>query len=158
MSSSKKVKAICDKKSKDPSRHLRPRLDQRQDIQNQLRELRRWAKKMVYKIHQEYVDNESGIKGRGQRQQFTQMFQRCSTKKIRPRAILGTRPFHREGLQRHLLPATALQPQRQIPTATPKNRELVLDISVPYKKSSLSQLKINHVPIIIKINLLDIFF
>ena len=80
-----------------PKSPSRPRLDQRQDIQNQLRELRRLAKKMVYKIHQEYVDNESGIKGRGQRQQFTQMFQRCSTKKIRPRAILGTRPFHRKG-------------------------------------------------------------
>ncbi|MCH8873497.1 recombinase family protein [candidate division KSB1 bacterium] len=82
MSSSKKVKAICDKKSKDPSRHLRPRLDKRQDIQNQLRELRRWAKKMVYKIHQEYVDNESGIKGRGQRQQFTQMFQDAAQRKF----------------------------------------------------------------------------
>ncbi len=32
----------------------------KQDVQNQLRELRRWTKKMGYKIHQEYVDNESG--------------------------------------------------------------------------------------------------
>ena len=46
----------------------------KQDVLNQLRELRRWAKKMGYKIHQEYVDNESGNKGRGERQEFTQMF------------------------------------------------------------------------------------
>ncbi len=30
----------------------------KQDIQNQLRELRRWAKKMGYKIYKEYIDNE----------------------------------------------------------------------------------------------------
>ena len=48
---------------------------EKQDVQNQLRELRRWTKKMGYKIYQEYIDNESGSNGRGQRQQFTQMFQ-----------------------------------------------------------------------------------
>ena len=37
----------------------------KQDADNQLRELRRWSRKMGYKIHQEYVDNESCGKGRG---------------------------------------------------------------------------------------------
>ncbi len=36
----------------------------KQDVQNQLRELRQWTKKMGYKIYHEYVDNESGAKGR----------------------------------------------------------------------------------------------
>jgi len=54
----------------------------KQDVENQLRELRRWTKKMGYKIYQEYIDNESGSNGRGQRQQFTQMFQDAAQRKF----------------------------------------------------------------------------
>ena len=46
----------------------------KQDVENQLRELRRWAKKMGYKIYKEFVDNESGAKGRGERKQFARIF------------------------------------------------------------------------------------
>ena len=54
----------------------------KQDVQNQLRELRCWTKMMGYKIYKEYSDNESGNKGRGQRQEFTQMFQDVAQRKF----------------------------------------------------------------------------
>jgi len=72
----------------------------KQDVENQLRELRRWAKKMGYKIYQEYVDNESGSKGRGQRQQFTQMFQDAAQRKFDLVLFWALDRFTREGLQK----------------------------------------------------------
>jgi len=72
----------------------------KQDVQNQLRELRRWTKKMGYKIYQEYVDNESGSNGRGQRQQFTQMFQDAAQRKFDLVLFWALDRFTREGLQK----------------------------------------------------------
>ena len=46
----------------------------KQDVNNQLRELRSWTKKMDYTIYQEYIDNESGSNGRSERSQFNLMF------------------------------------------------------------------------------------
>jgi len=67
----------------NPSRHLRRvSTKDKQDVQNQLRELRRWTKKMGYKIYREYVDNESDNKGSGERQAFTQMFQDAAQRKF----------------------------------------------------------------------------
>ena len=57
----------------------------KQDVENQLRELRRWAKKMGYKIHQEYVDEESGGRGRGERKEFSRMFKDASKRHYRER-------------------------------------------------------------------------
>lgn len=45
----------------------------KQDVENQLRELRSWTKKMGHKIYREYVHSESGSKGKGERQQFAQI-------------------------------------------------------------------------------------
>ena len=72
----------------------------KQDVQNQLRELRRWTKKMGYKIYREYTDNESGSKSRGQRQQFTQMFQDAAQRKFDLVLFWALDRFTREGLQK----------------------------------------------------------
>jgi len=72
----------------------------KQDVQNQLRELRRWTKKMAYKVYREYIDNESGSKGRGQRQQFTQMFQDAAQRKFDLVLFWALDRFTREGLQK----------------------------------------------------------
>ena len=37
---------------------------------------------MGYKIYQEYVDNESGAKGRGTRKEFAQMFEEVTGEKL----------------------------------------------------------------------------
>ena len=70
----------------------------KQDAENQLRELRRWTKKMGYKIYQEYVDSESGSKGKGERQQFAQMFTDASMRKFDLVLFWALDRFTREGL------------------------------------------------------------
>ncbi len=70
----------------------------KQDAENQLRELRRWTKKMGYKIYREYVDSESGSKGKGERQQFAQMFTDASMRKFDLVLFWALDRFTREGL------------------------------------------------------------
>ncbi|MCH8957534.1 recombinase family protein [candidate division KSB1 bacterium] len=51
---------LCPKPTTKPKIAIYARVStkDKQDVQNQLRELRRWAKKMGYKIYKEYIDNE----------------------------------------------------------------------------------------------------
>jgi len=72
----------------------------KQDVTNQLRELRQWVKRMGYAVYQEYVDNESGSKGRGERKQFTKMFQDASQRKFDLVLFWALDRFTREGLQK----------------------------------------------------------
>jgi len=72
----------------------------KQDVQNQLRELRQWTKKMGYKIYHEYVDNESGAKGRSERKQFALMFEEASQGKFDLLLFWALDRFTREGLQK----------------------------------------------------------
>lgn len=72
----------------------------KQDVNNQLRELRQWAKRMRYDVFHEYVDNESGSKGRGERKQFTKMFQDASQRKFDLLLFWALDRFTREGLQK----------------------------------------------------------
>ena len=72
----------------------------KQDVQNQLRELRQWTKKMGYKIYHEYVDNESGAKGRSERKQFALMFEEASQRKFDLLLFWALDRFTREGLQK----------------------------------------------------------
>ena len=46
---------------------------EKQEVENQLHELRTWCKRMAYNIYREYIDKESGAKGRGGRKAFTEM-------------------------------------------------------------------------------------
>jgi len=55
---------------------------------------------MGYKIHQEYVDKESGGKGRGERKQFTQMFKDASIRQFDLVVFWALDRFTREGLQK----------------------------------------------------------
>ena len=79
----------------------------KQDVENQLRELRSWAKKMGYKIYQEYVDSESGSKGKDERQQFAQMFTDASMRKFDLVLFWALDRFTRAGLAK-----TIYYPQR----------------------------------------------
>ena len=87
-----------------PSKHKRVAIYARvstkdkQDVQNQLRELRQWCKRMNYQVHKEYVDSESGSKGRGERKQFTQMFEDASRRKFDLLLFWALDRFTREGL------------------------------------------------------------
>jgi DNA invertase Pin-like site-specific DNA recombinase len=72
----------------------------KQDVDNQLIELRRWVKNNGYKIHKEYIDNESGAKGRAERQQFAAMFQDAHQKKFDLVLFWALDRFSREGLQK----------------------------------------------------------
>lgn len=53
----------------------------KQDVKYQLRELSRWCRRMRYAVYKEYIDSESGAKGRGERRQFTQMFEDASQRR-----------------------------------------------------------------------------
>ena len=72
----------------------------KQDVENQLRELRLWVRKMGYKIYKEFVDNESGAKGRGERKQFGRIFEEASQRKFDLLIFWALDRFTREGLQK----------------------------------------------------------
>lgn len=44
----------------------------KQDVANQLHELRAYCKRMGFEIYHEYIDNESGSKGRKERQRISE--------------------------------------------------------------------------------------
>lgn len=71
---------------------------ERQEVVNQLHELREYCKRMKYAIVREYVDNESGAKGRGERKEFTQMFEDANRKKFDILIFWALDRFSREGL------------------------------------------------------------
>ena len=72
----------------------------KQDVENQLRELRRWTKKMGYEIYKEFVDKESGSRGRGERKEFGWMFEEASQRKFDLLLFWALDRFTREGLQK----------------------------------------------------------
>lgn len=61
--------------------YARVSTNDKQNVQNQLMELS-WTKRMGYQVYQEYIDNESGSKGKGEREGFTKMFQEASMRKF----------------------------------------------------------------------------
>lgn len=72
----------------------------KQEVQNQLRDLRQWCQRMKYRVYQEYVDNESGSKGRRQRKRFAEMFEAASQRKFDLVLFWALDRFTREGLQK----------------------------------------------------------
>lgn len=72
----------------------------KQDVTNQLQELRHWCKKMGYTIYKEYVDKESGTKGRNERVQFAQILQDAAQRKFDLLLFWALDRFTREGLQK----------------------------------------------------------
>lgn len=72
----------------------------KQDVTNQLRELKKYCRDMKYSVYREYVDNESGSKGRGERKEFSQMFKDASRHKFDMVLFWALDRFTREGLFR----------------------------------------------------------
>lgn len=58
---------------------------------------------MGYKIYREYIDSESGSKGKGERQQFAKMFADASMRKFDPVLFWALDRFTRKGLQKTVL-------------------------------------------------------
>jgi DNA invertase Pin-like site-specific DNA recombinase len=73
---------------------------EKQEIQNQLRELRQWCGRMGHRIYHEYIDKETGSKGRSERKQFSQMFKDASQRKFDLVVFWALDRFTREGLQK----------------------------------------------------------
>lgn len=73
---------------------------EKQDVENQLRELREYCQRMQFTIVQEYIDTESGAKGKGERKAFTQMFTDANQRKFDTVLFWALDRFSREGLAR----------------------------------------------------------
>ena len=64
--------------------------DKGQDVENQLAQLREFCERQGYTIHDEYMDDESGTKGKRERSGFARLFVLCdgyhdtSTKGVNP--------------------------------------------------------------------------
>ena len=56
--------------------------DNKQDVENQLLQLREYCEAKSYEIFNEYVDNESGRKGRRERSGFDAMFKDAGRRKF----------------------------------------------------------------------------
>ncbi len=72
--------------------------DKGQDPENQLRELRRWCKANGYTIFAEYVDQESGRKGAGDRAQLRQMMDDAARSQFDLLVVWALDRLTREGL------------------------------------------------------------
>lgn len=73
---------------------------EKQEIENQLRQLREYCERCGHTIYKEYIDKESGAKGRSERQAFSQMFKDASQKKIDLVLFWSLDRISREGLQK----------------------------------------------------------
>lgn len=73
---------------------------EKQDVENQLRQLRAYCKRMQYKIYHEYIDRESGAKGKNERTAFAQLFQDASKRLFDIVLFWALDRFTREGLQK----------------------------------------------------------
>lgn len=71
---------------------------EKQETENQLRELREYCQRMNWPIIQEYIDTESGAKGKGERKAFTQMFADAGERKFDIVLFWALDRFTREGL------------------------------------------------------------
>ena len=69
----------------------------KQDVENQLRELQRWVKSKGYKVYKEYIDNKSGGTGRAERKRFSQMLEDAHQKKCDLVFFWTLDPFSRKG-------------------------------------------------------------
>lgn len=70
----------------------------KQEVENQLRELRAYCKRMQYTIYGEYIDRESGAKGKNERKAFAQLFQDASKRLFDIVLFWALDRFTREGL------------------------------------------------------------
>ena len=73
--------------------------DKGQDVENQLAQLREFCKRHGYVIHGEYMDDESGTKGKRERSGFARLFEDASKRKFDVVLVWSLDRFTREGSQ-----------------------------------------------------------
>jgi DNA invertase Pin-like site-specific DNA recombinase len=74
--------------------------DGRQDEENQRRELRDFLEQEGYELTGEYVDHESGRKGRREREAFDRMFEAAENREFDVLVFWSLDRFSREGIQK----------------------------------------------------------
>lgn len=100
------IVAIYARVSIDPEKYRKdfapPDGIHKQNIENQLRELREFCKKSNYQIYDEYIDKISGAKGVKDRPEFSRMFLDASKKKFNLLLFWSLDRFSREGVLKTL--------------------------------------------------------
>lgn len=74
--------------------------DKRQDVENQLAQLREFCERQGYVIHDEYMDDESGTKGKRERDGFARLFEDAGKRKFDVVLVWSLDRFTREGIQK----------------------------------------------------------
>ncbi len=74
--------------------------DKGQDVENQLAQLREFCERQGYVIHDEYMDDESGTKGKRERDGFNRLFEDASKRKFDVVLVWSLDRFTREGIQK----------------------------------------------------------
>lgn len=74
--------------------------DGRQDAENQLAQLRAYCERAGYEVVGEYVDNESGRKGRAEREAFAELFRDAERRRFDLVLFWSLDRFSREGIRK----------------------------------------------------------
>lgn len=74
--------------------------DGRQETENQLSQLRTYCERQGYEIYREYVDNESGRKGRRERSEFAELFRDAERRRFDLLLFWSLDRFSREGIRK----------------------------------------------------------
>jgi DNA invertase Pin-like site-specific DNA recombinase len=111
--------------------------DGRQDIQNQLHELRAYAKRQGWPITAEYVDHASGKNGKGsaKRPRFDQLFEDAKTKQFDMVFFWSLDRFTREGVMATL---DYLRDLNNYGVCWKSHQEQFIDSCGPFKEAVIS--------------------
>ena len=94
---------MTDPKSKQVALYARVSTkDKGQDVENQLAQLREFCDRQGYEIHAEYMDDESGTKGKRERAGFAQLFEDAGKRKFDMVLVWSLDRFTREGISKTL--------------------------------------------------------
>ncbi len=74
--------------------------DKGQDVENQLAQLREFCERQGYVIFDEYVDDESGTKGKRERDGFNRLFEDAGKRKFDMVLVWSLDRFTREGISK----------------------------------------------------------
>ncbi len=74
--------------------------DKGQDVENQLAQLREFCERQGYVIHDEYMDDKSGTKGKRERTGFNRLFEDAGKRKFEVVLVWSLDRFTREEIQK----------------------------------------------------------
>lgn len=72
----------------------------RQETDNQLAQIRAYCERQGYEVYREYVENESGRKGRRERSEFAEMFRDAEKRRFELLLFWSLDRFSREGIRK----------------------------------------------------------